>query len=187
MTRKKWLLIGAAILGLSGIVGASINPMAQTYIAPMVKEQVNNVINGSIDYDSLRINWNGDVVLTDVTIKDRDGHLVGTAQEVAVGVKLSSLPKIVGGNTSGATAISSVIVEAPDFHIWQLADGSWSITKLVKPSDPNKSGTFDGSVTVNDGRVALRTKDGIKRNVENLDGTMALDMSGMSKVPLLLM
>ena len=181
MTRKKWLLIGAAILGLSGIVGASINPMTQTYIAPMVKEQVNNVINGSIDYDSLRINWNGDVVLTDVTIKDRDGHLVGTAQEVAVGVKLSSLPKIVGGNTSGATAISSVIVEAPDFHIWQLADGSWSITKLVKPSDPNKSGTFDGSVTVNDGRVALRTKDGIKRNVENLDGTMALDMSGMSK------
>ena len=181
MTRKKWLLIGAAILGLSSIVGASINPMAQTYIAPMVKEQVNNVINGSIDYDSLRINWNGDVVLTDVIIKDRDGHLVGTAQEVAVGVKLSSLPKIVGGNTSGATAISSVIVEAPDFHIWQLADGSWSITKLVKPSDPNKSGTFDGSVTINDGRVALRTKDGIKRNVENLDGTMALDMSGMSK------
>lgn len=181
MTRKKWLLIGAAILGLSSIVGASINPMAQTYIAPMVKEQVNNVINGSIDYDSLQINWNGDVVLTDVTIKDRDGHLVGTAQEVAVGVKLSSLPKIVGGNTSGATAISSVIVEAPDFHIWQLADGSWSITKLVKPSDPNKSGTFDGSVTINDGRVALRTKDGIKRNVENLDGTMALDMSGMSK------
>ena len=181
MTRKKWLLIGAAILGLSSIVGASINPMAQTYIAPMVKEQVNNTINGSVDYDSLRINWNGDVVLTDVTIKDRDGHLVGTAQEVAVGVKLSSLPKIVGGNTSGATAISSVIVEAPDFHIWQLADGSWSITKLVKPSDPNKSGTFDGSVTINDGRVALRTKDGIKRNVENLDGTMALDMSGMSK------
>ena len=180
MTRKKWFLIGAAILGLSGI-GASINPIAQTYVAPMVKEQVNNAINGSVDYDSLRINWNGDVVLTDVTIKDRDGHLVGTAQEVAVGVKLSSLPKIIGGNTSGATAISSVIVEAPDFHIWQLADGSWSITKLVKPSDPNKSGTFDGSVTINDGRVALRTKDGIKRNVENLDGTMALDMNGMSK------
>lgn len=181
MTRKKWLLIGAAILGLSGIVGASINPMAQTYIAPIVKEQLNNVINGSIDYDSLRINWNGDVVLTDVTIKDRDRHLVGTAQEVAVGVKLSSLPNIIGGNTSGATAISSVIVEAPDFHIWQLADGSWSITKLVKPSDPNRSGTFDGSVTINDGRVALRTKDGIKRNVENLDGTMVLNMSGMSK------
>ena len=45
MTRKKWCLIGAAILGLSGI-GASINPIAQTYVAPMVKEQVNNAING---------------------------------------------------------------------------------------------------------------------------------------------
>ncbi len=74
-------------------VGASINPIAQTYVAPMVKEQVNNAINGSVDYDSLRINWNGDVVLTDVVIKDRDGHLVWTAQDVAVGVKLSALPK----------------------------------------------------------------------------------------------
>ena len=46
----------------------------------MVKEQVNNAINGSVNYDSLRINWNGDVVLTDVTIKDRDDHLVGTAR-----------------------------------------------------------------------------------------------------------
>ena len=180
MTRKKWCLIGAAILGLSGI-GASINPIAQTYVAPMVKEQVNNAINGSVNYDSLRINWNGDVVLTDVTIKDRDDHLVGTAREVAVGVKLSALPSIITSNTSGATAISSVIVESPDLHIWQLADGSWSVEKLVKPSDPNKSGSFDGSITIHDGRVAVRAKDGIKRNVENLDGTMALNMGGMSK------
>ena len=180
MTRKKWCLIGAAILGLSA-VGASINPIAQTYVAPMVKEQVNNAINGSVDYDSLRINWNGDVVLSDVVIKDRDGHLVGTAQDVAVGVKLSALPSIIGGNTSGATAISTVTVEALDLHIWQLNDGSWSIEKLVKPSDPNKSGGFDGDITINNGHVALRTKDGIKRNVENLDGTVALNMSGMSK------
>ena len=95
MTRKKWCLIGAAILGLCG-VGASINPIARTYVAPMVKEQVNNAINGSVDYDSLRINWNGDVVLSDVVIKDRDGHLVGTAQDVAVGVKLSALPSKIG-------------------------------------------------------------------------------------------
>ena len=59
----------------------------------MVKEQVNNAINGSVDYDSLRINWNGDVVLSDVVIKDRDGHLVGTAQDVAVGVKTICITK----------------------------------------------------------------------------------------------
>ena len=46
--------------------------------------------------------------------------------------------------------------------------------KLVKPSDPNKSGGFDGDFTINNGHVALRTKDGIKRNVENLDGTLLL-------------
>ena len=153
----------------------------------MVKEQVNNAINGSVNYDSLRINWNGDVVLTDVTIKDRDDHLVGTAREVAVGVKLSALPSIITSNTSGATAISSVIVERPDLHIWQLADESWSVEKLVKPSDPNKSGSFDGSITIHDGRVAVRTKDGLKRNVESLDGTMALNMVVCLKGHLLLM
>ena len=31
-----------------------------------------------------------------------------------------------------------------------------------------------------DGHVAPCTKDGIKRNVGNLDGTMALDMSGIT-------
>ncbi len=34
---------------------------------------------------------------------------------------------------------------------------------------------------LNNGHVALRTKDGVKRNVEKLDGTVALNMSGMSK------
>ena len=56
MTRKKWCLIGAAILGLSGI-GASINPIAQTYVAPMVKEQVNNAINGSETMILYVFNW----------------------------------------------------------------------------------------------------------------------------------
>ena len=72
-------------------------------------------------------------------------------------------------------------MESPDLHIWQLVDGSWSVEKLVKPSNPNKSGSFDGDITINNGHVALRTKDGIKRNVEKLDGTVALNMSGMSK------
>ena len=29
------------------------------------------------------------------------------------------------------------------------------IEKLVKPSDPNKSGGFDGDITINNGHVAL--------------------------------
>ena len=88
-----------------------------------------------------------------------------------------------------------MIVEAPDLHIWQLADGSWSVEKLVKPSDPNKSGSFDGSITIHDGRVAVRTKDGIKRNVEKssmglwhliwvecLKGHLPADVDGSSVV-----
>ena len=37
MTRKKWCLIGAAVLGL-GVAGiaTSINPIAERYVAPMV-------------------------------------------------------------------------------------------------------------------------------------------------------
>ena len=65
MTRKKWLLIGAAILGLSGIAVPALILWLKLTLHLWLEEQVNNVINGSIDYDSLRINWNGDVVLTE--------------------------------------------------------------------------------------------------------------------------
>ena len=181
MTRKKCCLIGAAILGLSCGIGASINPIAQTYVAPMVKEQVNTAINGSVDYDSLRINWNGDIILTDVVIRDTEGHLVGTAPEIAVGVKLSSLPGLINGNRSGADAISSVSVERPDLHIWQLADGSWSVTKLIKPSDPNEKKSFEGDINVDEGTVALRMQDGTRHVVNNLNGSVALDTNSLSK------
>lgn len=180
MTRKKWCLIGAAILGLGGL-SASVNPVAETYVAPMVKEQVNNAINGSVDYDSLRINWNGNVVLTNVVIKDVDGHIVGTTPEVSVGIKLSALPSMIGGESSGMAAISSVTIESPDVHIWQLADGTWSVQRLVKPSDPKQSSTFDGDITVHAGHTKIRTKEGVAKDVKNLDGTVALHLDGITK------
>ncbi len=145
---------------------------------------MNTAINGSVDYDSLRINWNGDIILTDVVIRDTEGgHLVGTAPEIAVGVKLSSLPGLISGNRSGgADAISSVSVERPDLHIWQLADGSWSVTKLIKPSDPNEQKSFEGGdINVDEGTVALRMQDGTRHVVNNLNGSVALDTNSLSK------
>ena len=49
MTRKKWCLIGAAVLGL-GVAGiaTSINPIVERYVAPMVQEQLHNTVRGTI-------------------------------------------------------------------------------------------------------------------------------------------
>ena len=71
MTRKKWCLIGAAVLGL-GVAGVAttINPIAQQYVAPMVQEQLHKTVRGTIQYESMHIAWNGDVELQNVTVRD---------------------------------------------------------------------------------------------------------------------
>ena len=90
MTRKKWCLIGAAVLGL-GIAGisASINPIAERYVAPMVQEQLHNTVRGTIQYDSIHVTWDGDIELQNVSLRDESNHLVADVPTMNVSMKWS--------------------------------------------------------------------------------------------------
>src|SRR3712207_4606880 len=127
MMRKKWCLVCAALLGIS--VGA-VNPIANQYVAPIVQEQLHTSLNGSVQYDSLSVGWNGDVHLQNLVIRDSDEHLVATVPNASVSLNLSSIPSIVWGNTSGVGIIGTVDLDAPDVHIWQMPDGTWNVTTL---------------------------------------------------------
>ena len=182
MTRKKWCLIGAAVLGL-GVAGiaTSINPIAERYVAPMVQEQLHNTVRGTIQYDSMHIAWNGDVILQNVSLRDENDHLVAAVPTMNVSMKWTSVPSILMGNSSGAAIVSTITLEKPDVHVWQLADGSWNVNSLLKPSSKNDKKSFDGNIVINDATGAVRFKDGNVHKLANLDGNIALNVDGMTK------
>ena len=182
MTRKKWCLIGAAVLGL-GVAGiaTSINPIAERYVATMVQEQLHNTVRGTIQYDSMHIAWNGDVVLQNVSLRDENNHLVAAVPTMNVSMKYTSVPSILMGNSSGAAIVSTITLEKPDIHVWQLADGSWNVNSLLEPSPKSDKKSFDGNIVVNDATGAVRFKDGNVHRLSNLDGNIALNVDGMTK------
>ncbi|MDU3514063.1 MAG: translocation/assembly module TamB domain-containing protein [Veillonella sp.] len=182
MTRKKWCLIGAAVLGL-GVAGiaTSINPIAERYVAPMVQEQLHNTVRGTIQYDSMHIAWNGDVVLQNVSLRDENDHLVAAVPTMNVSMKWTSAPSILMGNSSGAAIVSTITLEKPDVHVWQLADGSWNVNSLLESSSKNDKKSFDGNIVINDATGAVRFKDGNVHRLSNLDGNIALNVDGMTK------
>ena len=182
MTRKKWCLIGAAVLGL-GIAGisASINPIAERYVAPMVQEQLHNTVRGTIQYDSIHVTWDGDIELQNVSLRDESNHLVANVPTMNVSMKWSSVPSIVMGNSSGAAVVSTITLDKPDIHVWQLADGSWNVNSLLKPSPKSDKKSFDGNIVINDATSVIRFKDGNVHRLAKLDGNIALNLDGMTK------
>ena len=182
MTRKKWCLIGAAVLGL-GIAGisASINPVAERYVAPMVQEQLHNTVRGTIQYDSIHVTWDGDIELQNVSLRDESNHLVADVPTMNVSMKWSSVPSIVMGNSSGAAVVSTITLDKPDIHMWQLADGSWNVNSLLKPSPKSDKKSFDGNIVINDATSVIRFKDGNVHRLAKLDGNIALNLDGMTK------
>ena len=182
MTRKKWCLIGAAVLGL-GIAGisASINPIAERYVAPMVQEQLHNTVRGTIQYDSIHVTWDGDIELQNVSLRDESNHLVANVPTMNVSMKWSSVPSIVMGNSSGAAVVSTITLDKPDIHVWQLADGSWNVNSLLKPSPKSDKKSFDGNIVINDATGVVRFKDGNVHRLAKLDGNIALNLDGMTK------
>lgn len=167
-------------MGVAGIA-TSINPIAERYVAPMVQEQLHNTVRGTIQYDSMHIAWNGDVVLQNVSLRDENDHLVAAVPTMNVSMKWTSAPSILMGNSSGAAIVSTITLEKPDVHVWQLADGSWNVNSLLESSSKNDKKSFDGNIVINDATGAVRFKDGNVHRLSNLDGNIALHVDGMTK------
>ncbi len=176
MTRKQLSLIGAAVLGLGALtsIGITAKPAAENYVAPLVKEQINTSINGKVNYDSLTIGMDGTVWLENVVVNDTAGHKIATAPTVEVGLNVLKAPTLLFSDAEAMSLISSVTVENPDVHVWQLSDGTWNVQQLVKSSSTSDSSSFTGSVIVNDGTVAARLSDGTRYEMEDVDGTISL-------------
>lgn len=106
-------------------------------------------------------------------VNDTAGHKIATAPTVEVGLNVLKAPTLLFSDAEAMSLISSVTVENPDVHVWQLSDGTWNVQQLVKSSSTSDSSSFTGSVIVNDGTAAARLSDGTRYEMEDVDGTIS--------------
>lgn len=175
MTRKQWCLLGVAIIGLGSVawIGTVAKPMAETYVAPIIKEQVNTSVNGTVNYDSLSIDSLGSVSLCQVTVDDTNGHRIATAPTVDVSIDLLKLPIMLLNGTSGASLISTITVENPEVHLWELQNKNWNIQELIKTNTSSSGEDVKSAIAVKGGTVIARTYDGNRYELNDVNGTVS--------------
>lgn len=175
MTKRKRLLIGAALLGLGTCigVGTQLEPIANHYVKPIVEEKIHSAINGSVTYDSMSVNWLGQVTVHNITVKDDKERLVGHVDTANVGLQIGKgLYELLRGG-SGAAFVGTVDLHHPDFHIWQNQDGSWNVMHLLKEQRTEEPSSFSGAIAIDDGTVVIRLQDGTVYKISQLDGAVS--------------
>lgn len=172
--KGKWF--GVSLASLVAVAAAGnliLKPAAESYVAPMVKEQLNNALAGNADYDSLAINWNGTVAIKNLSVQDPQGAQILTSPEVDVSLSLIDAVKYVAfGGTDAMPLISKVTVQSPELHAWENQDTSWNLTRLVKSGESQKSMTFRGMVEVLGGTVYIRLVDGARFTLQEANGSV---------------
>lgn len=157
-----------ALVGISiGVVAATalttgyyvLKPAAEQYIAPLVEQKLNDALNGTVSYDALTIDWNGKVVLRNITIKDKMQKKIIEAPEVSVSLSVMEAAKMVFTEGNPLAIISTIDVIKPRVFLWEDADKTWNINHLLKTTSDESELAFRGTVIVKDGQVQLSTAD----------------------------
>lgn len=170
VTRPKALL-ALVLAGLLG-VGLATKPVAETVLTPIVKEQVNKSINGSVQYEAFHIHGDGSVSLDDMVLFDQGGKQVASADEVRVSLGMDSLRAALEGSRS-VGLISEVTLQKPHVHLEREDDGSWNLTHIIKEKDNTAKEAFQGSITLDDGQVAITENQDELLEVDRINGSMS--------------
>ncbi|MCF0154964.1 MAG: hypothetical protein HUJ84_04525, partial [Veillonella sp.] len=180
MKKKRYMALSAAVIACLLGSGLAMKPLAEHYAAPLVQEQLNKSINGHVAYDSLSIAWDGTIDISNVSIVDAEGHAVGQADQVAVGLSLLEAPKLLTGG-SAAQLISDVTVSDGNIHLWQDADQEWNVSHLIISDDSQDQVTFKGDVHFKNMDVSARPYGQEAYHVEAVTGGVSLsDMPRIS-------
>lgn len=167
----KW---GAAALTTAVVVGGIgsfvIAPLADTYVSPIVSRELNNAINGSVAYDSLAVDWRGNVILSNLDIYDKNHDLVLHVPQVDVGINFFTLAKEVWQQTGDLRIISFVELDRPTLYLQEYSDASWNISDLVKEKDDAEENFFRGMVELKEAVLHLVTHDYGSVDIEKWTG-----------------
>ncbi len=171
--KAKW--IGSAFLATAIFVavgGYVVKPAAETYISPMVKEQLNNAVNGRVEYDGLSLDWTGAVLVQGVKVYDGKDELFLEAPSIEVSTGLWELGKFALNGSDGLALISKVTLYDPHVYLREYTDASWNVSHIKKEKAGDEPTAFRGHVVVNKGTVDAWLANQRHLTLRELDGAL---------------
>lgn len=175
---KKRIVVGfvAGAVIASATTGAYvIKPIAEQSIAPLVMEQLNNAIRGTVHYDNLDIGWSGTVSLSHVEVKDEKEQPVAEAKKVSVGISPTGVLRMLLNNASAVGALGTIKVNEPIIYVREYGDNTWNIEHLIKKADTSTSMEYKGTVEVKDGTINLTDHRGAHITFTDIDGAFKFE------------
>lgn len=172
MKKKRYAALSAAVLVCLLGSNLAMKPVADKYLAPMVKEQLNTSVNGQVAYDNLSVTWKGDVELHNVSLEDSQGHEVAEAETVSVSLSPLKVGKLLQGE-SGLALISDVTVKDGELHIWQKADQTWNLASLMKEDDSSEPSSFKGDIHLENVDLKARPYEQEAYAVDDISGGLS--------------
>lgn len=173
MSKKKRIslaLLAAAALTIGG--GQLLRPVGETYLKPMIEEQLNTAINGTATYDSLAIQWNGTVKLTGVEVKDRKQQSIVQVPSITVSVSPWKAVSMLWTGAPAASLISDVTVADAKLRIVQESETEWNILSLIRSDKESSSMDYRGTVTVKNSEVDLQLANGRELPIKEINGAV---------------
>lgn len=155
-------------------------PVLLQKVATVIRYSVNKKINGSLQFSSLQIDWQGAVVLQHPVITDRQGRIVVSGNKVTLQLNPWRLLSVWKG-ANAAVAIDRVDIDAPTLHVWRnVNDKQWNIQSILQFEQSHTDNGFRAVIGVRNGtiRASLPGRTGIR--IKDCNGTA--DFSSPQKV-----
>lgn len=159
--KKNWIALCMIVFILSAFLALWMErPVLMQKMTDTVTTTINDKLNGTMVFSGMDISLTGCVTLSDPVVKDNQGRIVLTGQEILVHVNPWKALQALG-DAKLMTAVDSIDAEKPVLHIWEnKSDNTWNIASLVKPSTDKTDSGFRAAVRIHSGAVRAALADG---------------------------
>ncbi len=130
------LLFVALVLFAPAVAQPVVEPV-RAYLLRTVSEQVSNVLNGSLSLGSLEGSLLSDPTIRDVVLKDSQGQVIASLQELRLRFDLKKI-------LQRKLRVNEIAIVKPRVMVVQGTDGSLNLSRLAPSSDtpPETSSGF---------------------------------------------
>lgn len=164
--------IGLVVLAVAGL-GIGASTVMQQSLFPMITEEINKKINGTLSVSAITLDWDGTLHLQNPLIVDTQGKRLVEGQEVEVALgPWQSVQALISGKP--LEAISTITVKQPMLYAEEYKDGQWNIASLVKENEQETSMDLRALLRIEDGRSHIRLHDGQTIEVAEMNGRISL-------------